>query len=134
MRIILVNPALTDTAHFPLSVLVVLITGFIAAATLGSLAWFRSERFSGWKDRKKSPQKGSETELSYDPGIVPAETAARLKREGKSFMQTPKSEGESDTTSGYTLDREGLMNNYAIEPKMYINKPGDLKKKSRSNQ
>lgn len=79
---------------------------------------------------------------TYDRGIVPAETAARKEREGDLFKSTPDKvkEGEAvtndqtdaesiDTTKGYTVDKEGLVNNYAIEPEMYVNEPGDLRKK-----
>lgn len=70
---------------------------------------------------------------NYDPHIVPAETAARKEREGDTYKTLP-SESESDsesihTTDGYTVDQEGLLNNYAIEPEMYINEPGDLREK-----
>ncbi|HEY9798674.1 MAG TPA: hypothetical protein V6D30_23785, partial [Leptolyngbyaceae cyanobacterium] len=34
-----------------------------------------------------------------------------------------------DSTGGYTVDKEGLVNNYAVEPEMYINEPGDLREK-----
>ncbi|NJM99904.1 MAG: hypothetical protein HC800_24675 [Phormidesmis sp. RL_2_1] len=65
---------------------------------------------------------------SYDPNLIPAETAARLEREQESYKQVPEqSEGDIDTSSGYTVDQEGLVNNYAIEPEMYINEPGDLR-------
>ncbi|OKH39012.1 hypothetical protein NIES2119_07685 [[Phormidium ambiguum] IAM M-71] len=67
---------------------------------------------------------------NYDPHIVPAETAARKEREGDAYKTLP-TEGNSDesinTTDGYTVDQEGLLNNYAIEPEMYINEPGDLR-------
>lgn len=76
----------------------------------------------------------------YDPHIIPAETAARQKREGNAFMTTPSEANDSTaatddqtgggslhTTDGYTVDKEGLLNNYAIEPEMYINEPGDLR-------
>jgi hypothetical protein len=79
---------------------------------------------------------------TYDRGIVPAETAARKEREGSDFKKTPsklkeeqditndQTDDESiDTTAGYTVDKEGLINNYAIEPEMYINEPGDLREK-----
>jgi hypothetical protein len=67
-------------------------------------------------------------EDSYDRGIIPAETAARMEREGDSYKQRPQSEeGDLDTTAGYTVDREGLLNNYAIEPEMYVEVPGDLR-------
>jgi hypothetical protein len=64
---------------------------------------------------------------TYDRGIVPAETAARQEREGDEYQQLPEAEGSLDTTGGYTIDEQGLMNNYAIEPEMYVNEPGDLR-------
>ena len=69
---------------------------------------------------------------TYDRGIVPAETAARKEREGDTFKTTPQEVGDTDdeglhTTGGYTTDKEGLTNNYAIEPEMYVNEPGDLR-------
>ncbi|HEY9887766.1 MAG TPA: hypothetical protein V6D02_05150 [Candidatus Obscuribacterales bacterium] len=65
---------------------------------------------------------------NYDAHIVPAETAARKEREQENYKQIPeKSEGDLDTTGGYTVDSEGLANNYAVEPEMYINEPGDLR-------
>ena len=65
----------------------------------------------------------------YDRGIVPAETAARKEREGESFGNTSKGhDPESiDTTGGITVDKEGLTNNYAVEPEMYVDEPGDLR-------
>jgi hypothetical protein len=78
----------------------------------------------------------------YDRGITPAETAARQEREGPNFLHTATEENQKSattndqtddesirTTDGYTVDKEGLVNNYAIEPEMYINEPGDLKEK-----
>lgn len=65
----------------------------------------------------------------YDRGIRPAETAAREEREGEEFKKLPVEEGGIDTTGGYTVDQEGLANNYAIEPEMYYEVPGDLREK-----
>jgi hypothetical protein len=75
---------------------------------------------------------------TYDRGIVPAETAARKEREGEFFKQHPTEEREASahtndqtdsesirTTDGYTVDKEGLLNNYAVEPEMYYEVPGD---------
>lgn len=69
---------------------------------------------------------------NYDPHIVPAETASRQEREGDDFKKTPHQINEEhgyhespDTTAGYTVDREGLLNNYAVEPEMYYEVPGD---------
>ncbi len=67
---------------------------------------------------------------NFDRGIVPAETAARQRREGEDYKhkQTENAEEDSiDTTGGSTVSNEGLANNYAIEPEMYINEPGDLR-------
>ena len=68
---------------------------------------------------------------NYDRGIEPAETAAREKREGSDFKEMPDKEAETDidTTAGATVDREGLANNYAVEPEMYVEEPGDLREK-----
>ncbi|MEO1069049.1 MAG: hypothetical protein AAFW95_07995 [Cyanobacteria bacterium J06638_6] len=69
------------------------------------------------------------TPSHYDPHLVPAETAARAQREGKMFghveHDSPNPE-QIHTRDGYTVDQEGLINNYAVEPPMYINSPGDL--------
>ncbi|MGV2830638.1 hypothetical protein [Myxosarcina sp. GI1(2024)] len=68
---------------------------------------------------------------NYDPHIEPAETAAREEREGANFKQIPHREKEEDlnSTGGQTVDREGLANNYAVEPEMYVEEPGDLREK-----
>jgi hypothetical protein len=69
---------------------------------------------------------------TYDAHIVPAETAARKEREGDAFKKTPhqvEDDEDLDTSAGYTVDKEGLVNNFAIEPEMYVNEPGDLRQK-----
>ncbi len=81
-----------------------------------------------------STQNKNNTE--YDPHIVPAETAARMEREGKDFKEIPvrETEGTLDSTSGYTMDKEGLLNNYPIEPEMYVNEPGDMKEQEEAEK
>jgi hypothetical protein len=69
---------------------------------------------------------------SYDPNLVPAETAARKEREAAGYKQIPTDADLTpsqsiNTAGGYTVDQEGLVNNYAIEPEMYIEEPGDLR-------
>jgi hypothetical protein len=66
---------------------------------------------------------------TYDRGIVPAETAARKEREGENYKKEPDGDASMDTTAGSTVDGEGLANNYAIEPEMYYETPGDLRQK-----
>lgn len=81
---------------------------------------------------------------NYDRGIMPAETAARMEREGDLFKTVPTEEREASaptddqtdpnssirTTDGYTVDKEGLLNNYAVEPEMYYEVPGDARQKA----
>jgi hypothetical protein len=82
------------------------------------------------KDSTESnPRASADT---YDRGIVPAETAARKEREGEGYKHRPDSiEGDDsiDTVGGYTVDKEGLANNFAVEPEMYYEVPGDLREK-----
>ncbi|MGF2038351.1 MAG: hypothetical protein RMZ43_024060 [Nostoc sp. CmiVER01] len=84
---------------------------------------------------------------TYDRGIIPAETAARMEREGDKYKTLPTEEREADaptddqtdsqsirTTDGYTVDREGLSNNYAIEPEMYYEEPGDARQQAANDR
>lgn len=43
----------TNTPHFPLSATLVLGLGFLAATTIGSVAWYNSKRPVGWKDKER---------------------------------------------------------------------------------
>ncbi|WP_373479242.1 hypothetical protein [Geminocystis sp.] len=79
----------------------------------------------------------SPTPDSYDNHIVPAETAARKEREGDDFKHLkthPEGSENIETTGGYTVDKEGLVDNFAIEPEMYYDTPGDLSKKKSSKK
>lgn len=76
--------------------------------------------------------KENKKDANYDPNLTSAEVGARIEREGENYRDLPESEGDLDTTSGYTVDREGLVNNYAIEPEMYVEEPGDLKEKEKA--
>jgi hypothetical protein len=75
---------------------------------------------------------------TYDLHIVPAETAARKEREGKNYKQVPEQLDEDsesiNTTDGYTVDGEGLVNNYATEPEMYYEVPGDMQEQTDSDE
>ena len=76
------------------------------------------------KDRLPKPEVDVDVD-TYDRGIVPAETAARKEREGENFKHVPHD--DRPETRGYTVDKEGLADNFAIEPEMYVNEPGDLR-------
>jgi hypothetical protein len=81
------------------------------------------------------PQEQEQSELhntadGYDANIIPAEVAARKEREGDNFKHLPQHPPGSeslDTTGGFTIDREGLVDNFGIEPEMYYETPGDVK-------
>ena len=71
-----------------------------------------------------------EEDTSADRGIIPAEVAARREREGSDFRKTAHEQAGFESinvTGGATVDQEGLANNYAIEPEMYVDEPGDLR-------
>ena len=74
------------------------------------------------------------TTANYDRNITPAEMASRAEREGENFKKTPDVQPDANTTEGYTVDREGKLNNYAIEPEMYVNEPGDLREKEEAKK
>lgn len=71
----------------------------------------------------------------YDREMIAAEVAARKEREGDKFMHAPSNQDEphadtNHTRDGFTVDQEGLVDNFAIEPEMYVNEPGDLREKN----
>lgn len=69
-----------------------------------------------------------EEDTTADRGIIPAEVAARREREGADFRKTADEQADPesiDVTGGATVDQEGLANNYALEPEMYYEEPGD---------
>lgn len=45
--------------------------------------------------------------------LIPAEVSAQLQRKGSSLFSRP-------SINGATVDREGLTNNYAVEPDVYL--------------
>jgi hypothetical protein len=58
---------------------------------------------------------------TYDAHIIPSETAARKEREGDNYKKIP----EGNLEGGAAIDNEGLLNNYAVEPEIYYEAPGD---------
>jgi hypothetical protein len=82
------------------------------------------------EDQEGTELYDSPTPDSYDPHIIPSETAARKKREGENFKRLPKHPAGSesiDTTGGFVVDKEGLVDNFGIEPEIYYKTPGDLR-------
>ncbi|MGK7901843.1 MAG: hypothetical protein AB4352_10590 [Hormoscilla sp.] len=46
-------PILMEAGAFPLYFTLVYVVGFIAAVTIGSIAWYNSKRPAGWEDAKR---------------------------------------------------------------------------------
>lgn len=117
-------------SHFPTAAVIVLLLGFIAAASVGSLAWFKSQGQFWWRSSREAEGVDATDGPQYDRGIVPAENAARQQRQGMSYKKIPEPKrGDANTAEGFTVDREGLLNNYGVETEPYINEPGDLSNK-----
>ncbi|MGL5079635.1 MAG: photosystem II assembly protein Psb35 [Waterburya sp.] len=43
----------TNEPHFPYAATAVLVLGFIAATTIGSIAWYNSKRPPGWENKER---------------------------------------------------------------------------------
>jgi hypothetical protein len=76
----------------------------------------------------------NKTDANYDRHLTAAETGARQDREKDTFKGRPQKEDDLDTTGGYTVDREGLANNYAVEPEMYVEERGDLRQEEQESE
>ncbi|BAZ44285.1 hypothetical protein NIES4102_12930 [Chondrocystis sp. NIES-4102] len=43
----------TNEPHFPYAAVGTLVVGFIAAVSIGSIAWYNSKRPPGWEDKER---------------------------------------------------------------------------------
>jgi hypothetical protein len=80
--------------------------------------------------KKKTTRNEQMDTSTADRGIIPAEVAARMDKEGDDFKKTADDQAGAeslDVTGGATVDQEGLANNYVIEPEMYHEQPGDMR-------
>lgn len=67
-RIADVSGVASQGPHFPVSFTVVLVLGFIAAVTFGSLAWYNSKRPVGWEDKER-PDSVPKIDKDETPGV-----------------------------------------------------------------
>jgi hypothetical protein len=58
----------TQQPHFPVAATAVYVIGFIAATTIGSVAWFNSRRPVGWEDKER-PSVVPKVEKEETPGL-----------------------------------------------------------------
>jgi len=127
-----------ETSHFPVTAVSVLIVGFIAVIGVASFTWSKSKESTdntsstNTQSVNDSPQEKKDKSANYDRNIISAETAARMEREGGDFKNVPES--DDDNTGGYTVSREGLVNNYEVEPEMYVEERGDLREKQEAEK
>lgn len=54
--------------QFPISATLVYVVGFIAAVTIGSIAWYNSKRPVGWEDKER-PDIVPEVKKEETPGL-----------------------------------------------------------------
>jgi hypothetical protein len=73
----------------------------------------------------------NKTTTNYSDGseLIPAEVNARAQREGNEPPNRPPAKENAaaqqpdvKTTKGYTVDQQGLVNNYPTTPDMYVQK------------
>jgi len=60
--------AAENAPHFPISAALVYVLGFIAATTIGSIAWYNSKRPVGWENKER-PDIVPEVEKDETPGL-----------------------------------------------------------------
>lgn len=61
-------PAIDNGPHFPWAAAAVYIVGFIAAVTIGSIAWYNSKRPAGWEDKER-PSVVPKIDKEETPGV-----------------------------------------------------------------
>jgi len=54
--------------HFPISFTLVYVVGFIAAVSIGSIAWYNSKRPVGWENKER-PDIVPKVEKKDTPGV-----------------------------------------------------------------
>lgn len=53
MNLLLDVTTATSGNHFPLAFTLVYVVGFIAAVSIGSIAWYNSKRPAGWESKER---------------------------------------------------------------------------------
>jgi hypothetical protein len=57
-----------NAPHFPISATLVYVVGFIAAVSIGSIAWYNSKRPVGWENKDR-PDIVPEVKKEETPGV-----------------------------------------------------------------
>ena len=71
-------------------------------------------------DNHYGVQTAQPTAVNAPDAVIPSE--APTEKSKKQVAAEAKQEEESDlhTTDGYVIDEAGMLNNFAVEPKMYV--------------
>ncbi len=65
---LLMDVGVEAAPHFPISATLVYVVGFIAAVTIGSIAWYNSKRPVGWENKER-PDVVPKVEKKDNPGL-----------------------------------------------------------------
>ena len=65
---LLMDVAVEAGPHFPISATLVYVVGFIAAVSIGSVAWYNSKRPVGWENKER-PDIVPKVEKEENPGL-----------------------------------------------------------------
>lgn len=65
---VLLEAAAGAASSFPISFTAVYVIGFIAAVTIGSIAWYNSKRPVGWENKER-PDWVPDIEKEKNPGV-----------------------------------------------------------------
>ena len=65
---LLLDVGVAEAPHFPISFTLVYVVGFIAAVTIGSIAWYNSKRPVGWEDKER-PDVVPKVNKEENPGV-----------------------------------------------------------------
>ena len=68
MNILMVADAASTGMQFPVSFTAVYVIGFIAAVSIGSIAWYNSKRPPGWEGKDR-PDAVPEVKKEETPGL-----------------------------------------------------------------
>ena len=68
MHILMVADAASTGMQFPVSFTAVYVIGFIAAVSIGSIAWYNSKRPPGWEGKDR-PDAVPKVEKEETPGL-----------------------------------------------------------------
>lgn len=71
-------------------------------------------------DNHVGVQTAQTTDVNPPDAIIPSGAPTELSEKQLEAFKEQEEEADLKTTDGYVIDEAGLLNNFAIEPKMYV--------------